>query len=85
MKKLLFILTAFLFSFSLIFAQEAAPSEPEFIPESEEDYIDEQNMTVTEVEELIQSQSAINRLDLFLALRPLSALTPTPKIPTENL
>ena len=74
MKKLLFLLTAFIFSFCVIFAQEAAPSEPEFIPESEEDYIDEQNMTVTEVEELIQSQSAINRLDFVFGVAPVVSI-----------
>ncbi len=75
MKKLLFLLTAFIFSFCVIFAQETAPSEPEFIPESEEDYIDEQNMSVTEVEELIQSQGGfINRVDLVLGVAPIVSI-----------
>ena len=43
---------------SLLFAQET----------SERDYVDEQNMTVSEVEELIQSQSAIYKIDLSLVL-----------------
>ncbi|MBO4532812.1 MAG: hypothetical protein J5726_03855 [Treponema sp.] len=71
MKRFLFLLTAILFSCSFLFAQEA---EPELIPESEKDYVDEQNMTVTEVEELIQSQSAINRLDFVFGVAPIVSI-----------
>ena len=71
MKKLLFLITAILFSYSFLFAQE---SESEIIPESEKDYVDEQNMTVTEVEELIQSQSAINRIDFVFGVAPVVSI-----------
>ena len=71
MKKLFLLLTLLLFSSSLFFAQE---SDQELIPESEKDYVDEQNMSVTEVEELIQSQSAINRLDFVFGIEPMLSI-----------
>ena len=45
-----------------------------FAQESERDYVDEQNMTVTEVEELIQSQSLINRLDFVFGVEPVISI-----------
>ena len=75
MKKVVF-LTVILFSFlaGQIFAQDASetsePSESQEIQEtSERDYVDEQNMTVTEVEELIQSQALIHRLDFVFGFQ----------------
>ena len=49
---------------SLLFAQET----------SERDYVDEQNMTVSEVEELIQSKSWINKLDFVFGVAPLVSI-----------
>ncbi len=68
MKKLFILILIFLFSTASFFAQE------ENAPESERDYVDEQNMTVSEVEELIQSQSAINRLDFVFGIEPLLSI-----------
>lgn len=80
MKKIVF-LTVILFSFleGQIFAQDASetsePSESQEIQEtSERDYVDEQNMTVTEVEELIQSQALIHRLDFVFGIEPLLSI-----------
>ena len=50
---------------SSLFAQETT---------SERDYVDDQNMTVSEVEELIQSQSLINRLDFVFGVEPLLSI-----------
>ena len=66
MKRLLFLTSLFLLlNVSGLFAQETTT------PASERDYKDEQNMTVSEVEELIQSQSFINRLDFVFGVAPL--------------
>lgn len=64
-KKPLFLMTVFFF---------LTGSRALFAQESERDYVDEQNMTVTEVEELIQSQSWINRLDFVFGLSPTMAI-----------
>ena len=64
MKRLLFFTAIFLFLATAVFAQEM----------SERDYVDEQNMTVSEVEELIQSQSAINKLDFVFGVEPLVSI-----------
>ena len=72
MKKLVICFSIFIFSFALAFAQEE--SEVTEITESERDYVDEQNMSVTEVEELIQSQGLINRLDFVFGVEPLVSL-----------
>ena len=45
-----------------------------FAQESERDYVDEQNMTVSEVEELIQSQSLINKLDFVFGVEPVISI-----------
>ena len=63
MKKALVLTVLFLGFITPVFAQEA--------PESERDYVDDQNMTVTEVEELIQSQGLINRLDFVFGIEPI--------------
>ena len=71
MKRLIFITVLFLFfSSSAIFAQET----------SERDYVDEQNMTVSEVEELIQSQSFINQIDLVFGVEPAVSINSHNKI-----
>ena len=84
MKRFVFLTIIFL-SMSFLFAQES-PEEPETVeaPEtpvhqeiqetSERDYVDEQNMTVTEVEELIQSQALIHRLDFVFGIEPLLSI-----------
>lgn len=61
-----------LFLFTVLFL--AFGSSVFYAQESERDYVDEQNMTVTEVEELIQSQSLINRLDFVFGLAPLLSI-----------
>ena len=64
MKRLVFLTALFLFcSTSVFFAQE-----------SEKDYVDEQNMTVSEVEELIQSQSMINKIDFVFGVEPVISI-----------
>ena len=70
MKRFIFLtLIILFFTSSAIFAQET--SETHDIQEtSEREYVDEQNMTVTEVEELIQSQALIHRLDFVFGLTP---------------
>ena len=45
-----------------------------FAQESERDYVDEQNMSVSEVEELIQSQSFINKIDLVFGIAPVVSI-----------
>ena len=66
MKRLILITAVFLFMNSMnLFAQETT---------TEKDYVDEQNMTVSEVEELIQSQSAINKIDFIFGVTPLVSL-----------
>lgn len=50
----------------MFFAQEQTPPDME----SEKDYVDEQNMSVTEVEELIQQQSLIHHIDFIFAIEP---------------
>ena len=66
MKRLLFLTSLFLIlNVSVLFAQETT---------SERDYVDEKNMTVSEVEELIQSQSFINRLDFVFGVTPLVSI-----------
>ena len=64
MKRLLFFTALFLFLSAAVFAQES----------SERDYVDEQNMTVSEVEELIQSQSAINKIDFVFGVAPVVSI-----------
>ena len=64
MKRLLFFTALFLFLGAAVFAQES----------SERDYVDEQNMTVSEVEELIQSQSAINKIDFVFGVAPVVSI-----------
>ncbi len=66
MKKALVLTVLFLSSLISVFAQET--------PESERDYVDDQNMTVSEVEELIQSQGLINRLDFVFGIEPVLSL-----------
>ncbi len=66
MKKALVLTVLFLSSLIPVFAQET--------PESERDYVDDQNMTVSEVEELIQSQGLINRLDFVFGIEPVLSL-----------
>ncbi|MBO4628513.1 MAG: hypothetical protein J5687_01045 [Treponema sp.] len=64
MKRLVFLTALILFcSTSVFFAQE-----------SEKDYVDEQNMTVSEVEELIQSQSMINKIDFVFGVEPVISI-----------
>lgn len=60
-KQRIFLLTVF-----FLFLSKSA-----FTQESERDYVDEQNMTVSEVEELIQTQSFINRIDFVFGVAPL--------------
>ena len=51
--------------------QEEIPAAPETqLTESEKDYVDQQNMSVTEVEELIESQSAIHHFDFIFGIEP---------------
>ena len=70
MKRLLLITVFFLFcTSSALFAQE-----------SERDYVDEQNMTVSEVEELIQSQSFINKIDFVFGVEPAVSINTHSKI-----
>ena len=66
MKKLHILFIIMIFSCATIFCQEAT--------ESERDYVDDQNMTVTEVEELIQSQSFINQLDFIFGVTPIVSI-----------
>lgn len=61
-------LTAFFLVFFLVAGFEGTVL---FAQESERDYVDEQNMTVSEVEELIQSKSAINKIDFVFGVAPL--------------
>lgn len=66
MKRFVLFTAAILFfGTSVLCAQETT---------SERDYVDEKNMTVTEVEELIQSQSFINRLDFVFGVEPLFSI-----------
>lgn len=75
-KKLCIYITGFslfLFLAAPVFSQEVESEssvETETITDSERDYVDEQNMAVSDVEELIQSQSLINRIDLVFGLTP---------------
>ena len=66
MKRLFLLAVIFIFSIAGIFAQEE-----DLTPESEKDYVDDKNMTVTEVEELIQSQGLIYHLDFVMGIQPL--------------
>ena len=66
MKKLLILILIFVFSSAAVFCQETT--------DSEKDYVDEQNMTVSEVEELIQSQSLINKLDFVFGVEPMISI-----------
>lgn len=63
-SRILLLVLFLALSNTVLFAQES----------SERDYVDEQNMTVTQVEELIQSQSLINRLDFVFGLAPLVSI-----------
>ena len=65
MKKFFCLFAVFIISLSAGFSQEQ-----DFV-ESERDYVDEQNMTVSEVEELIQSQGSINLIDFVFGVEPL--------------
>ena len=60
MKKLIIFTAAFLLFATRAFAQET----------SERDYVDEKDMSVTEVEELIQSKGLIHRLDFVFGIVP---------------
>jgi len=71
MKKLFLLTAFFLFASACLFAQE---EEETVNPESERNYVDEQNMTVTEVEELIQSQALIHRLDFVFGVAPILSI-----------
>ena len=64
-------LTAFFLVFLLVAGLESTTL---FAQESERDYVDEQNMTVSEVEELIQSQSAINKIDFVFGVAPVVSI-----------
>ena len=65
----------FLTSFFLVFFLVAGLNDAAlFAQESERDYVDEQNMTVSEVEELIQSQSAINKIDFVFGVAPVVSI-----------
>ena len=51
--------------------QEEKPASSETqLTESEKDYIDQQNMSVTEVEELIESQSVLHHFDFIFGIEP---------------
>ena len=72
MKRLFILTILFLFcKATVLYAQET----------SERDYVDEQNMTVSEVEELIQSQSIINKLDFVFGIEPLVSINTHTKSP----
>lgn len=58
-----------IFSTTAVFAQEQSTSELEDM-ESERNYVDDQNMSVSEVEELIQSQALIHRIDFVFGIEP---------------
>ena len=60
MKKLIIFTAAILLFATRAFAQET----------SERDYVDEKDMSVTEVEELIQSKGLIHRLDFVFGIEP---------------
>ena len=66
MKRLVLLSIIILFSITNVFAQETSDSEL--------DYVDEQNMSVSEVEELIQSQSFIHRIDFVFGIEPLVSI-----------
>ena len=73
MKRFIFLTIILLFfTSSAIFAQETSETHDiqDIQETSEREYVDEQNMTVTEVEELIQSQALIHRLDFVFGLTP---------------
>lgn len=75
MKKLLLLTCIFIFSCSAFFAQEEQESQIDTLtPEDEKDFVDDQNLTVTEVEELIQSQSAIHRIDFVFGIEPMLSI-----------
>ncbi len=60
MKKLIIFTAAILLFATRAFTQET----------SERDYVDEKDMSVTEVEELIQSKGLIHRLDFVFGIEP---------------
>ena len=64
MKKLYIFAAVFILFAGHAFCQE----------ESERNYVDEKDMTVTEVEELIQSQAMIHRLDFVFGISPLVSI-----------
>lgn len=72
MKRFVFLIILFLFFMPVLSAQETSdlPDIQEIQETSEREYVDEQNMSVTEVEELIQSQALIHRLDFLFGITP---------------
>jgi hypothetical protein len=75
MKKLLLLTCIFIFSYTAFFAQEAQESQIDTVtPQDEKDYVDNQNMSVTEVEELIQSQSFIHKIDFVFGIEPMVSI-----------
>ena len=67
-KRIILFTAFFLFLSTTAFYAQETPET------SEPEYVDQQNMTVTEVEELIQSQSLINRFDLVFGIEPLLSI-----------
>ena len=61
MKKLIIFMTVLILFASQLFCQE----------ESERDYVDEKDMSVTEVEELIQSKGLFYRFDFLFGIEPM--------------
>ena len=74
MKKLYIFAAVFILFAGHAFCQE----------ESERNYVDEKDMTVTEVEELIQSQAMIHRLDFVFGISPLVSINTHKKMLKEN-
>lgn len=70
MKRFKILTAAFLVLSFYAFSGSAAL----FAQESERDYVDEQNMSVSEVEELIQSQSFINKIDFVFGIAPVVSI-----------
>ncbi len=70
MKKIK-ILTAL---FLVLFVLGGTGAFSLFAQESERDYVDDQNMSVSEVEELIQSQSFINKIDFVFGIAPVTSI-----------
>ena len=70
MKKFFIFLLFILFSAGYVFCQETEETDIS----DEKNYVDEKDMTVSEVEELLQSGGFINRIDFVFGIAPILSI-----------